>query len=95
MHDATHARCNSYYRSSESVIRGYHNPPKSPEECIFSRTTLNITAHLKCRITQCQFGGELDVRNAHSVSRIKGSRRSSPVRFPAFAVYLRGLRSNR
>lgn len=44
----------------DSVIRGYRNPPSSPEECIFSRTTLNITADLKGRITPCQFGGTPD-----------------------------------
>ena len=44
----------------DSVMRGYRNPPSSPEECIFSRTTLNITADLKGRITPCQFGGAPD-----------------------------------
>ena len=42
------------------VIDSYRNPPSSPEECIFSRTTLNITADLKSRITPCQFGGNPD-----------------------------------
>ena len=44
----------------DSVIKGYRNPPKSPDQCIFSRTTLNITADLKGRITPCQFGGNPD-----------------------------------
>ena len=44
----------------DSVIRGYRKPPKSPDECIFSRTTLNITADLKGRISPCQFGGTPD-----------------------------------
>ena len=44
----------------DSVIKGYRNPPQSPEECIFSRTTLNITADLKGRISPCQFGGTPD-----------------------------------
>jgi MoaA/NifB/PqqE/SkfB family radical SAM enzyme len=44
----------------DSVIRGYRSPPQSPEQCIFARTTLNITADLKGRITPCQFGGEPD-----------------------------------
>ena len=42
------------------VIEGYRKPPKSPDECIFSKTTLNITADLKNRITPCQFGGTPD-----------------------------------
>jgi sulfatase maturation enzyme AslB (radical SAM superfamily) len=44
----------------DSVIKGYRKPPQSPEECIFSRTTLNITADLKGRISPCQFGGTPD-----------------------------------
>jgi hypothetical protein len=44
----------------DQVIKGYRNPPKSPDQCIFSRTTLNITADLRGRITPCQFGGNPD-----------------------------------
>jgi len=44
----------------DSVMNGYRRPPASPEECIFARTTLNITADLKGRITPCQFGGNPD-----------------------------------
>lgn len=44
----------------DSVIRGYLNPPDSPEECIFARTTINVTADLHSRITPCQFGGRPD-----------------------------------
>lgn len=42
------------------VIDRYRKPPNSPEECMFSRTTLNVTADLKGRITPCQFGGNPD-----------------------------------
>ncbi len=44
----------------DSVVKGYRNPPQSPDECIFSRTTLNLTADLKGRISPCQFGGNPD-----------------------------------
>lgn len=44
----------------DAVVKGYRNPPKSPDECIFSRTTLNLTADLKGRISPCQFGGTPD-----------------------------------
>jgi hypothetical protein len=44
----------------DSVVRGYRKPPQTPQECIFSRTTLNLTADLKGRITPCQFGGNPD-----------------------------------
>jgi MoaA/NifB/PqqE/SkfB family radical SAM enzyme len=42
------------------VAEGYRNPPKSPAECIFARTTLNLTADLKNKVTPCQFGGNPD-----------------------------------
>jgi sulfatase maturation enzyme AslB (radical SAM superfamily) len=44
----------------DSVVKGYRKPPQTPEECIFSRTTLNLTADLRGRITPCQFGGTPD-----------------------------------
>jgi MoaA/NifB/PqqE/SkfB family radical SAM enzyme len=42
------------------VLEGFRNPPRSPDECIFARTTLSVTADLKGRITPCQFGGDPD-----------------------------------
>ena len=42
------------------VIEGYRRPPRSPEECIFARTTRSVTADLQGRITPCQFGGNPD-----------------------------------
>ena len=44
----------------DMVLEGYKNPPSSPDDCIFSRTTLNLTADLKSKITPCQFGGDPD-----------------------------------
>jgi sulfatase maturation enzyme AslB (radical SAM superfamily) len=45
---------------TNSMISGYQEPPQSPADCIFARTTLNLTADLKSRITPCQFGGTPD-----------------------------------
>jgi hypothetical protein len=42
------------------VIAGFREPPRSPRECIFARTTLSVTADLSSRITPCQFGGDPD-----------------------------------
>ncbi|MBS1795782.1 MAG: radical SAM protein [Acidobacteria bacterium] len=42
------------------VLEGFRNPPKSPADCIFSRTTVNYTADLKSKVTPCQFGGNPD-----------------------------------
>jgi MoaA/NifB/PqqE/SkfB family radical SAM enzyme len=44
----------------EQTLREFANPPQSPEECIFSRITLNISADLKTKISPCQFGGDPD-----------------------------------
>jgi MoaA/NifB/PqqE/SkfB family radical SAM enzyme len=44
----------------ESCIEEFRSPPKSPEECIFARTTHTVSADLKTAITPCQFGGNPD-----------------------------------
>ena len=44
----------------DQVIEGYRRPPASPDECIFSRTTMSITADLRSKIAPCQFGGNPD-----------------------------------
>ena len=44
----------------EAAIREFASPPKSPEECIFARTTQTISADLTTKITPCQFGGDPD-----------------------------------
>ena len=44
----------------DMVVQGYQNPPKSPDDCIFAKTTLNLTADLKNKVTPCQFGGNPD-----------------------------------
>jgi hypothetical protein len=45
---------------SEAIIREYANPPRSPNECIFARSTVTISADLTTRVTPCQFGGKPD-----------------------------------
>ena len=44
----------------EVVIRQFATPPRSPEECVFARTTQTLSADLKTKITPCQFGGNPD-----------------------------------
>lgn len=43
-----------------AVIAGLQNPPRTPAECIFARTTTSVTADLQHKITPCQFGGNPD-----------------------------------
>jgi MoaA/NifB/PqqE/SkfB family radical SAM enzyme len=44
----------------EAVIREFASPPKSPQDCIFARTTATLSADLSTAITPCQFGGTPD-----------------------------------
>ena len=41
----------------------YAEPPQSPDECVFARTTTTVSADLTTRITPCQFGGTPDCSN--------------------------------
>jgi sulfatase maturation enzyme AslB (radical SAM superfamily) len=52
----------------KEVTHGYLNPPQSPAECIFARTTLSLTADLKNRITPCQFGGTPDCKQCGCIA---------------------------
>jgi MoaA/NifB/PqqE/SkfB family radical SAM enzyme len=45
------------------LIDAYATPPSSPEDCVFARMTLSISADLTTRITPCQFGGAPDCDN--------------------------------
>ncbi len=47
-------------RMPKGMIEAYADPPSSPEECVFARTTTTISADLTTRITPCQFGGTPD-----------------------------------
>jgi MoaA/NifB/PqqE/SkfB family radical SAM enzyme len=44
----------------EAAIREFASPPKSPQHCIFARTTATLSADLTTAITPCQFGGTPD-----------------------------------
>ncbi len=50
-------------QAPEGLLRVYEEPPQSPDECIFARTTTSISADLKTRITPCQLGGAPDCAN--------------------------------
>jgi MoaA/NifB/PqqE/SkfB family radical SAM enzyme len=52
----------------KGLIDVYANPPASPDECVFARTTTSISADLTTRITPCQFGGAPDCSNCGCVA---------------------------
>jgi MoaA/NifB/PqqE/SkfB family radical SAM enzyme len=47
----------------KGLIEAYAEPPRSPDECVFARTTTTISADLTTKITPCQFGGAPDCEN--------------------------------
>jgi MoaA/NifB/PqqE/SkfB family radical SAM enzyme len=50
------------------LIDVYAEPPESPSECVFARTTMTVSADLTTRITPCQFGGTPDCANCGCVA---------------------------
>lgn len=52
----------------KGMLDVYLNPPESPDECVFARTTTTISADLKTRIMPCQFGGTPDCQNCGCVA---------------------------
>lgn len=48
------------FLAPEGFARALTNPPKSPDECIFSKMSVNYTADLKTRVEPCVFGGDPD-----------------------------------
>jgi MoaA/NifB/PqqE/SkfB family radical SAM enzyme len=44
----------------KGLIDAYAEPPQSPQECVFARTTMTVSADLTTKITPCQFGGTPD-----------------------------------
>src|SRR5947208_10279900 len=44
----------------KGLVDVYANPPQSPDECVFARTTRCVSADFETRITPCQFGGAPD-----------------------------------
>ena len=52
----------------KGLIQVYHEPPQSPDECIFARTTTCISADFKRHISPCQFGGTPDCSNCGCIA---------------------------
>jgi len=44
----------------DGYAKAFVEPPKSPDDCIFSRMSVNFTADLKTRVEPCVFGGDPD-----------------------------------
>jgi hypothetical protein len=46
----------------------YANPPKSPDDCVFAKTTECFSSDFGTRITPCQFGGNPDCANCGCIA---------------------------
>jgi MoaA/NifB/PqqE/SkfB family radical SAM enzyme len=55
-------------RMPEGMIQVYHEPPRSPAECIFAQTTTCISADFERHISPCQFGGSPDCGNCGCIA---------------------------
>jgi MoaA/NifB/PqqE/SkfB family radical SAM enzyme len=56
------------FEAPEGLLRVYEDPPVSPADCVFARTTMSLSADLTTRITPCQFGGTPDCANCGCVA---------------------------
>lgn len=52
----------------EALLSELESPPSSPADCIFARTTRNISADMKTAISPCQFGGDPDCRQCGCIA---------------------------
>lgn len=44
----------------KGLVKQFLQPPHSPDECVFAKTTQTFSADLRSEITPCQFGGKPD-----------------------------------
>src|SRR5262249_45746020 len=52
----------------EGLLEAFKDPPRSPADCVFAKTTPSISADLTTKITPCQFGGAPDCANCGCVA---------------------------
>jgi sulfatase maturation enzyme AslB (radical SAM superfamily) len=58
----------SKLEAPKGLLDVYAEPPSSPDECVFARTTMTVSADLTTRITPCQFGGAPDCANCGCIA---------------------------
>ncbi len=58
------------FQMNRHMIEELRHPPQSPEECIFARTTMSLSADLETRIGPCQFGGKPDCKQCGCVASV-------------------------
>jgi MoaA/NifB/PqqE/SkfB family radical SAM enzyme len=58
----------SKFQMLDGMLNVYANPPQSPDECVFAKTTECLSSDLERRITPCQLGGNPDCANCGCVA---------------------------
>ena len=58
----------SKLHAPDPMLQAYAEPPHSPEECTFAKSTECFSSDLERRITPCQFGGKPDCSNCGCVA---------------------------
>lgn len=69
----------------EGMARAFVKPPKSPEECLFSKMSLNFSADLQTHLEPCVFGGDPDCGQcgcsiSSALHWIQGAKVAGPIR---------------
>jgi MoaA/NifB/PqqE/SkfB family radical SAM enzyme len=81
-------------RMPEGLIHAYQQPPESPDDCIFAKTTTCISADLERQIAPCQFGGTPDCANCGCMASaaLKAvARHRLPLGIPVSAIFDRSF----
>jgi MoaA/NifB/PqqE/SkfB family radical SAM enzyme len=52
----------------DGMLNVFADPPESPDECIFAKTTECLSSDLERRITPCQLGGNPDCQNCGCIA---------------------------
>lgn len=52
----------------DGMLNVYADPPQSPDECVFAKTTDCLSSDLERRITPCQLGGNPDCSNCGCIA---------------------------
>ena len=58
----------SKFQMLDGMLNVYADPPQSPDECVFAKTTDCLSSDLERRITPCQLGGNPDCSNCGCIA---------------------------
>jgi MoaA/NifB/PqqE/SkfB family radical SAM enzyme len=82
--------------TSEGIARAIVHPPSNPEDCLFSKTSVNYSADLQSRVEPCVFGGTPDCSQcgcaiSSGLHWIKSIKLAGPVKIDHFVRSSIGL----